>query len=113
MAKLADTPPMVGSVSTEMKGSRLCDSCVSAAEVLAICISENRPSCMRAPPLAEKQTKAEFDSIAASTPCTKRSPTTDPIEPPMNLNSNAAATTGSALTLPPMTTSASDSDVFV
>src|SRR5690606_3512464 len=55
-AKLADTPPMVGSVRTEMNGSRLADSWVTAAVVLAICISESRPSCMRAPPAAVKQT---------------------------------------------------------
>jgi hypothetical protein len=40
-------------------------SWVSAAVVLAICISENRPSCMRAPPVAVMQTKGRRCSTAA------------------------------------------------
>ncbi|MNO02006.1 hypothetical protein D3C81_2222910 [compost metagenome] len=56
IANDADTPPVVGWVSTEMYGCPASRSLPSAAEVLAICISENRPSCMRAPPLAEKHT---------------------------------------------------------
>jgi hypothetical protein len=47
---------MVGSVITEMKGNERSRIRASAALVLAICISENRLSCIRAPPLAEKQT---------------------------------------------------------
>ena len=54
MAKLAVTPPVVGSVSTREVGQpRLGRAAASAAEVLAICISERMPSCMRAPPEAE------------------------------------------------------------
>ena len=49
---------------------------------------------MRAPPLAEKQTRGAPVSRLASTPRTNRSPTTEPIDPPMNRNSKAAATTG-------------------
>ena len=48
---------------------------------------------MRAPPVAVKQMKGTFCSMAVSTPRTKRSPTTLPIEPPMNSNSKQAATT--------------------
>ena len=55
-AKLAETPPMVGSVNTEMNGRRSLANWVSAAVVLVICMSDIRPSCMRAPPLAVKQT---------------------------------------------------------
>src|SRR3546814_1225621 len=55
-AKLADTPPIVGCVSTETNGSPRSPSLASAADVLAICISENNDSCMRAPPVALKQT---------------------------------------------------------
>ena len=66
---------------------------------------------MRAPPVAVKQMNGVFWSIAASTPRTKRSPTTEPIEPPMNSNSKAAATIGSVWTAPPITTSASVSPV--
>ena len=62
MAKLAVTPPVVGSVRTEMYGSRASPSRASAAEVLAICISERMPSCMRAPPEAE--TMSERHALA-------------------------------------------------
>src|SRR5207249_1366157 len=52
-----------------------------------------------------------FCSMATRTPRTKRSPTTDPIEPPMKSNSKAAQTTPSALIEPCITTSASLSAV--
>ena len=52
---------------------------------------------MRAPPVAVKQTKGTFCSIAVSTPRTKRSPTTEPIEPPMKSNSKQAATSGTLM----------------
>ena len=94
MASEAETPPMVGSVSTEMKGSPASPRRVRMALVLAICMSEVRPSCMRAPPLAEKQTKGVRSASAYSAPSTKRSPTTEPIEPPMKSNSKAAAVSG-------------------
>src|SRR2546429_5173749 len=41
-ARLADTPPVVGSVSTEMKGRCACARRESAAAVFAICSSEYR-----------------------------------------------------------------------
>src|SRR5438552_8950313 len=50
-------------------------------------------------------------SYATRTPRTKRSPTTDPIEPPMKSNSNTAITSGAERMLPCMTTSASVSPV--
>ena len=53
IANDAVTPPVVGSVSIEMYGSRASASRASAAEIFAICISERIPSCMRAPPEAE------------------------------------------------------------
>src|SRR5256885_7637326 len=111
IAKLADTPPIVGSVSTDMKGSLRSARSVRAAVVLAICTSESSPSCMRAPPEAVTQTYGSFCSMATRTPRTKRSPTTDPIEPPMKSNSKAAQTTPSALIEPCITTSASLSAV--
>jgi hypothetical protein len=40
------------------EGQLVMRSCVTAAVVLAICIRENRPSCMRAPPEAVMQMKA-------------------------------------------------------
>ena len=67
---------------------------------------------MRAPPVAVKQMKGTFCSIAVSTPRTKRSPTTEPIEPPMKSNSKQAATTGMRRApRRPSTTSASVSPV--
>src|SRR5690606_13944911 len=81
----------------------------SAAEVLAICISENRLSCMRAPPLALKQTSGAPSSIARSAARAKRSPTTEPIEPPMKAKSKAQATIGRVARVPSRATSASRS----
>ncbi len=66
---------------------------------------------MRAPPVAVKLTKGTFCSTAVSTPRTKRSPTTDPMEPPMKSNSKQATTTGTLITAPPITISASVSPV--
>ena len=66
---------------------------------------------MRAPPEAVKTTKGARRRIASSTPRAKRSPTTLPIEPPMNRNSNAAATMGSRRREPDITTRASVSPV--
>jgi hypothetical protein len=110
-ANEADTPPMVGSVSTLMNGSFFSDSLVSMAVVLAICISDSRPSCMRAPPVAVMQMNGTFCSRATWAPRTKRSPTTEPIEPPMNSNSKQATTTGRLMMEPPCTISASVSPV--
>ena len=106
-AKLAETPPMVGSVSTEKYGSRSAPSRLRAAVVLAICISDSRPSCIRAPPEAAIEMNGQRFSSARSTPRAKRSPTTEPIEPPMKSNSKQAATTGSPSSVPSITTSAS------
>ena len=111
MAKLADTPPIVGSVRTVMNGSLRAVSCVKAAVVLAICIRENNPSCMRAPPVAVTHTSGSCWSRQACTPRTKRSPTADPIDPPMNSNSNAATMRGTFFIAPCITTKASVSPV--
>ena len=67
---------------------------------------------MRAPPVAVKLTNGVRCSTAVCTPRTKRSPTTEPIEPPMKSNSKHAATIGMLISAPPMTTSASVSPVF-
>ena len=69
-------------------------------------------SCMRAPPLAEKHTRPQRCSMQCSTARLNRSPTTEPIEPPRNRNSNAQATTvSSPCSCPASTTSASLSPV--
>ena len=54
LAKLAVTPPVVGWVSTLMYNPPFAENRWMAALVLAICIRLKMPSCIRAPPLAEK-----------------------------------------------------------
>ena len=94
IAKLADTPPKVGSVSTEIKGTPCSRIFANTALVLAICMRENNASCIRAPPLAEKHTNGQFNSIAFSAALTNLAPTTEPIEPPIKAKFDAATTTG-------------------
>jgi len=65
-----------------------------AAEVFAICISEKMPSCMRAPPEALNTTAAQRRSVARSKMRVTFSPTTEPIEPPMNSKTKAPTDTG-------------------
>ena len=60
------TPPVVGSVSTEMYGRRTSSSRASAAETLAICIRLSVPSIMRAPPEQETITSGSLRSMARS-----------------------------------------------
>jgi hypothetical protein len=111
MARLADTPPVVGSVITEMNGNRASDKRFSAALVFAICSSEYKRSCMRAPPLAEKHTSGMRCSRQCSTARTNFSPTTEPIEPPRKRNSKAHGDQSRPASLPRMTISASRSPV--
>ena len=85
MANDAVTPPVVGSVRTEKYGSPARPWASSAAAVLAICMSEARPSCMRAPPLAQKMITGSPWAVARSTQRAIFSPTTLPIEPIMKL----------------------------
>src|SRR6266550_203580 len=87
IAKLAETPPMVGSVRIDTNGSRALVSSCSTAVVFAIWNSELTPSCMRAPPLEVMHTNGMRFSYDTRTPRTKRSPTTEPIDPPMKSNS--------------------------
>jgi hypothetical protein len=94
IAKLAVTPPVVGSVRTERYGSRRSPRRSSAAEVLAICMSERIPSCIRAPPDAETMTTGRCLSMASSIARVSFSPTTDPMLPPRNPNSNTHSTAG-------------------
>ena len=90
MAKLAVTPPVVGSVSRDRYGSRSRARRCSAAEVLAICMSDRMPSCMRAPPEADTISSGTRLAIASSIARVSFSPTTEPMLPPMNANSNTA-----------------------
>ncbi|MOA25671.1 hypothetical protein D3C78_1464120 [compost metagenome] len=81
------------------------------AEVLAICIREISASCMRAPPEAAKQISGQRFSRATLAARTKRSPTMEPMEPPMKENSKAQVTTGRPRSRPLMATRASFSPV--
>ena len=83
MAYEADTPPVVGSVRIEMYGMQSRCSWAMAAEVLAICIRESTPSCIRAPPEAETRTSGIFFSCERRASRAIFSPTTEPIDPPM------------------------------
>ena len=108
----AATPPVVGCSNTAMYGTRASRSLLRAADVFAICISDSTPSCIRAPPDAQNMIAGRLCATARSNCRAIFSPTTEPIEPPMNSNSKHAVTTGTLCTAPPMTISASVSPVF-
>ena len=90
IAKLAVTPPVVGSVSTETYGSLARSSRASAALIFAICISDSAPSIIRAPPEQDTMMTGSRSSIARSMARVIFSPTTTPMLPPMNPYSIAA-----------------------
>ena len=83
MAKLAVTPPVVGSVSTATYGRRARSRRASAALILAICISDSAPSIIRAPPEQQTITSGSRRSSARSAARVMISPTTTPMLPPM------------------------------
>ncbi len=66
LAKLAVTPPVVGWVNTLMYSPPRAEKRSMAAEVFAICIRLKMPSCIRAPPLAEKMTSGSCFAAAYS-----------------------------------------------
>ena len=94
MAKLAATPPVVGCRHTEMYGMPASRRRPRAPEVLAICMSERMPSCMRAPPEAENTTAGILCSRARSNTRVTFSPTTEPMDPPMNSNTKKPTLAG-------------------
>ena len=65
------------------------------------------PSCMRAPPEAEKTISGALRATASSAAMTRPSPTAVPIEPPMKPKSSAATTVVRLPIRPLATTSAS------
>ena len=71
------------------------------------CISERMPSCMRAPPEAEKTISGALRATARSAAITSPSPTAVPIEPPMKPKSSSATTATRPPIGPLATTSAS------
>ena len=85
---------MVGWASTETYGTPDSRSRSTAQTVLAICISASTFSCMRAPPEAATETRGMPRSAATSLARVNISPTTLPIEPPMNAKSIVHSTHG-------------------
>ncbi len=83
-ANEANTPPVVGSDRTDRNGTPPARSRSSAASVLASCIRARVPSCIRAPPDALTTMSGTRRSRAASAARVTFSPTTAPIDPPMN-----------------------------
>ena len=112
IAKLAVTPPVVGSVSRLMNSPPASSSRPSAALVLAICISDSVDSCMRAPPELLTISTGSFSSAPASIVRVIFSPTTLPIDPPMNLGSITAIMIGRPLMNPLPQITASRLPVF-
>ena len=83
----ANTPPEVGSDITDTNGTCAGRRRSMAAIVLASCISASEPSCIRAPPDADTITSGTRSASAPSAARATFSPTTAPIEPPMNAKS--------------------------
>ena len=115
IAKLAVTPPVVGSVSTERNGMPARSRRASAAETLAICISDSAPSIMRAPPEHETTMTGVCDASPRSIARVIFSPTTTPMLPPMKPYSIAATVTGmpSSVPLPTMIASRMPVDAWL
>ncbi len=83
-ANEANTPPVVGSDRIETNGTPATLNRSSAARVLASCMSASVPSCIRAPPDALTISSGTRAARACSAARVTFSPTTAPIEPPMN-----------------------------
>ena len=95
-AKLATTPPVQGSAMTATNGARASFRRSTAQLVLAICMSEMAPSCMRAPPELATQTSGRCSAAAASQARHSLSPTTLPMLPPRKLKSMTARMQGTS-----------------
>ncbi len=90
-----------------MNGMRASSRCASAAATFASCIRLTVPSIMRAPPEQETIISGNFDSIERSIARATFSPTTAPIDPPINPNSIEQQITGRPLRVPSAVTIAS------
>ena len=108
MASEAATPPVVGSVSTDTYGRPAARNRPSAMLTLAICIRDSTPSCIRAPPDAEKKMTGSRSVAACSTMRASFSPTAVPMLPPRNPKSKQPNATGrpSSVATPHTTASA-------
>ena len=81
IAKLAETPPVVGDVRTTKYGIPAESSSAAAPAVFAICIRAVIPSCILAPPLMVTITSGSFFLPAYSARAAIFSPTTVPMLP--------------------------------
>ena len=106
-AKLAVTPPVVGWVKQEMYSPPPLWNRRMAAAVFAICIREKIPSCIRAPPLAEKIIRGSFFRAAYSAARVTFSPTAVPMLPMRKRLSSTAKTARQPSILPRAATAAS------
>ena len=112
MAKLAVTPPVVGSVRIVQYKSPASPSFWTAAEVLAICIRDTMPSCILAPPEQQNRNTGSLHSMARSMAAVIFSPTVCPMLDIRNLESQIPSTISSPKTLHRPTVTASSSPVF-
>ena len=78
----------------EMNGTRAARKRAISTELLAICMRDSTPSCIRAPPDADTMTSGTRRSAERRVSRAIFSPTTDPIEPPMKLKSITATSSG-------------------
>ena len=90
-----------------MNGTPAARSRSSAATVFASCMSASVPSCIRAPPDAETTISGTRSARACSAARVTFSPTTAPIEPPMNPKSMTQIATGRPSIVPVPQTAAS------
>ena len=79
IAKLAVTPPVVGSVKMVLYKRPDSPCFFMAAEVFAICIRDTIPSCIRAPPEQQNKNTGSFSSVARSIAAVILSPYACPI----------------------------------
>ncbi len=113
LAKLAVTPPVVGFVKTERKKPPFSSNRARAALVFAICIKERIPSCILAPPLAEKRIRGSLLFAANSMARVIFSPTAALMLPRKNRPSKTPITHFCPSTDPTAVTTASFSPVFL
>ena len=106
------TPPVVGFVMTEMNRPPASRSLPIAAEVFAICIRDSIPSCILAPPEAEKITSGSFFFVAYSAALVTFSPTAMPMLAIINLESMTQITALCPSILQVPVTTASGISVF-
>ena len=112
VANDAVTPPVVGSVMTDTYSSPALSWRSMAQDVFAICMRETSPSCMRAPPEAQKTTTGSFRSVARSNRRAIFSPTTEPMDAMRKCESMMPMATGRVAMVPKPVHTASESPVF-